>query len=264
VFLQFDGTRDDIYKTLRGVKLLDRKRATIEQCVEHELGVVLVPTLVPGLNTDDIGNIICFALGHFPGVRGVHFQPVSYFGRYPQPPTDADRIMIPEVIRAIEQQTHGLIRVENFTTSGCENALCSLHGNFVVMPNGDLRPWTQQAATSCCTPQPAEIGAAKTRDFVSKYWSSTANLVTLDSIGSSSFGEWDVFLSRTKTHTFCISGMAFQDAWNLDLDRLRDCCIHTVSPDGHLIPFCAFNLTDRQGHSLYRNSVDSNIAPMTG
>ena len=122
------------------------------------------------------------------------------------------------------------------------------------MPNGDLRPWTQQATSSCCPPQPAEIGAAKTRDFVAKHWSAASNLVTLDSFGSSSFGEWDVFLARTKTHTFCISGMAFQDAWNLDLERLRDCCIHTVSPDGRLIPFCAYNLTNRSGEALYRRS----------
>ena len=67
VFLQFDGTRDDIFQTLRGVKLLDRKRAAIEHCAKHHLGVILVPTLVPGLNTNDLGNIIRFALEHFPG-----------------------------------------------------------------------------------------------------------------------------------------------------------------------------------------------------
>jgi uncharacterized radical SAM superfamily Fe-S cluster-containing enzyme len=67
-----------------------------------------------------------------------------------------------------------------------------------------------------------------------------------------SLGDWDVLLQRAKTHTFFLSGMAFQDAWTLDLERLRDCCIHTVSPDGRLIPFCAYNLTNRQGRSLYR------------
>ncbi|MFN8598039.1 MAG: radical SAM protein [Anaerolineae bacterium] len=253
VFLQFDGTSDDIFKVMRGVKLLDRKRAAIEHCAANDLGVVLVPTLVPGVNTADLGNIVDFALQYFPAVRGVHVQPISYFGRYPQAPTDADRITLPEVMRAIEAQTQGRIKVENFTTSGCENALCSLHANFVVMPDGTLRPWTQQASSACCTPQPAEIGAAKTRNFVATYWSSTTNVVSLDSIGSSSFGEWDVFLARTKTHTFCLSGMAFQDAWNLDLDRLRDCCIHTVSPDGRLVPFCAYNLTNQHGQSLYRH-----------
>jgi len=253
VFLQFDGTSDDIFKVMRGVKLLDRKCAAIEHCAANDLGVVLVPTLVPGVNTADLGNIVDFALQYSPAVRGVHVQPISYFGRYPQAPADADRITLPEVMRAIEAQTQGRIKVENFTTSGCENALCSLHANFVVMPDGTLRPWTQQASSACCTPQPAEIGAAKTRNFVATYWSSTTNVVSLDSIGSSSFGEWDVFLARTKTHTFCLSGMAFQDAWNLDLDRLRDCCIHTVSPDGRLIPFCAYNLTNQHGQSLYRH-----------
>lgn len=253
VFMQFDGTRDDILTTIRGVKQLDRKRAAIEQCGENGLAVILVPTLVPNVNTADIGNIIEFALEYFPTVRGVHFQPVSYFGRYPQAPTDADRITIPEVIRMIETQTHGKMKVANFTTSGCENALCSLHGNFVVMPDGELRSWSQKNTSGCCTPQPAEIGAAKTRQFVAQFWSSSENLISLDSIGESKLGDWDVFLTRTKTHTFCVSGMAFQDVWNLDLDRLRDCCIHTVSPDGRLIPFCAYNLTDQMGRSLYRN-----------
>ncbi|MBZ0304532.1 MAG: radical SAM protein, partial [Anaerolineae bacterium] len=61
------------------------------------------------------------------------------------------------------------------------------------------------------------------------------------------------FLARTKTHTFCISGMAFQDAWTLDLERLRECCIHTVSPDGRIIPFCAYNLTSQSGRAIYRD-----------
>ena len=46
--------------------------------------------------------------------------------------------------------------------------------------------------------------------------------------------------------------MAFQDAWTLNLERLRGCCIHVARPDGRLIPFCAFNLTSRSGRPLYR------------
>ena len=40
--------------------------------------------------------------------------------------------------------------------------------------------------------------------------------------------------------------MAFQDAWTLDLDRLRQCHIHVVAPDRRVIPFCAYNLTERR------------------
>jgi uncharacterized radical SAM superfamily Fe-S cluster-containing enzyme len=46
--------------------------------------------------------------------------------------------------------------------------------------------------------------------------------------------------------------MAFQDAENLDLERLRFCCVHVASHDGRLVPFCAWNLTGRDGRTLHR------------
>ena len=70
--------------------------------------------------------------------------------------------------------------------------------------------------------------------------------------------ELDRFLSRLKTHQFAISCMAFQDVWNVDLERIQDCCIHIFSPDGRMIPFCMYNLTDARGQSLYR-SIDTSV-----
>jgi uncharacterized radical SAM superfamily Fe-S cluster-containing enzyme len=46
--------------------------------------------------------------------------------------------------------------------------------------------------------------------------------------------------------------MAFMDAWTLDLERARGCCIHVAVPDGRLIPFCLYNLTAADGTALYR------------
>ena len=43
-----------------------------------------------------------------------------------------------------------------------------------------------------------------------------------------------------------------QDAWNLDLERLKDCCIHVMTRDSRLVPFCAFYLTGVGQRSLYR------------
>jgi uncharacterized radical SAM superfamily Fe-S cluster-containing enzyme len=253
-FLQFDGVDDAIYRELRGRPLLAEKEAAIAHCVEQGIGVVLVPTLVPGVNTEAIGAILDFALAHAPGVRGVHFQPVSYFGRYPEAPRDADRVTIPEVIRAIAGQSGGKVSADAFIPPGCENALCSFHGNFVLMPDGKLQPWTQRKKRCCCQAERADEGAEKARDFVGKYWAMPEPQADVPA-GGPSLGGWDLLLERAKTHVFCISGMAFQDAWNLDLERLRDCCIHTVSPDGRIIPFCAYNLTDAAGHALYRPQV---------
>jgi uncharacterized radical SAM superfamily Fe-S cluster-containing enzyme len=250
IFLQFDGTDDAIYTQLRGRPLLAEKEAAIATCAEHGLGVILVPTLVPGVNTHALGDIVRFALVHAPVVRGVHFQPVSYFGRYPTAPDDAARITIPEVIRALEAQTNGLVKAAQFIPPGCENALCSFHGNFVVLADGRLFGWTRHKPQMCgCQPKPAEGGVAEARSFVAHQWAAPESPATSD---GPSLGGWDEVLERAKTHTFSISGMAFQDAWTLDLERLRDCCIHVVAPDGRIVPFCAYNLTARDGRALYR------------
>ena len=254
VFLQFDGTTDGIYQQIRGRALLETKLAAIARCAEVGVGVVLVPTLVPGVNTGDIGAVLRLALSLMPAVRGVHFQPISYFGRYPTPPTDAMRITIPEIIRAIAEQSGGRIPADTLCPPGGENALCSFHGNYVLMPDGSLKPLTRHTSASCCQPVPAAEGAARSRAFVARHWSSPGLQKGAAAAGGFGLGDWDVFLARKQTHTFCVSGMAFQDAWNLDLERLRDCYIHTASPDGRLVPFCAYNLTDAHGRALYRAS----------
>ena len=46
--------------------------------------------------------------------------------------------------------------------------------------------------------------------------------------------------------------MVFQDAYNLDLTRLKRCYICEVDDDFGIVPFCAYNLTDTEGRALYR------------
>ena len=273
VFLQFDGTRDDIYQRLRGRKLLARKLRAIEHCAAAGLGVVLAPTVAPGVNADNLGAILRFALAHQPAVRGVHFQPISYFGRYPLPlnaaPTDAERITLPEIISALEAQSGGLVRRENFQPAGAENAWCSFNGNFVSLADGRLVPLTRApAAGGCCAPtslaggaQPAPGGLERARHFVARNWAAPGQAAGSGRAAAPSLGEWDVVLQRARTHALCLSGMAFQDAWTLDLERLRECHIHIAAPDGACVPFCAYNLTDRSGRSLYRQTLAPAAVP---
>ena len=256
VFLQFDGTNDEIHRKIRGEELTRVKEAAISSCGKHHLGVVLVPTLVPGINTDDIGRIIKFAISMMPMVRGVHFQPVSYFGRYHAKPTDSGRITIPEVITEIERQSGGRMKVKDFHPPLAENAYCSFSGNFVLMPDGELKTWREEGNSCCCSPQIAADRAKKSQLFVARKWSASKYGETGNKINCGSFmkvDSLDAFLERVEKYSLCVSGMAFQDAWNIDLERLRECFIHVVSPDSRIIPFCAFNLTGVDGKPLYRS-----------
>lgn len=248
VFLQFDGTKDGIYRELRGRELLALKEKAIGNCEKYHIGVVLVPTLVPGVNVDNIGAIVRFALDHIRTVRGVHFQPVSYFGRMPYAPADNDRMTLPEVMDELERQTEGKVKAADLKPAACENALCSFHGNFIRRGNGDLVP-TAPKTSCCCKSTTAEEGAKKAVKFVAGNWSSRQPVRQ----ETEPLSDWDEIINQIRSDSFSISAMAFQDAWNVDLDRIRDCCIHVVTPQGKLIPFCMYNLTDTAGRSLYRD-----------
>jgi tetraether lipid synthase len=265
VFLQFDGTDDEAYRKLRGRRLAEVKRRAIEACAGHGIGVVLVPTLVPGVNTHQIGALLQFAVGLSPAVRGVHFQPVSYFGRYPQPQDGASRITLPELMAAIELQSAGMFKAADFRPPGCENAWCSFHADYLTLPGGKtrrLRP--SEPLSGCCAPIPAEEGALRTMAHVSRQWAGPSSGTPGSVPSTAGDPGWvsdspgcgpmrlDDFLDRARSHTFTVSAMAFQDAWTLDLERLRDCCIHVLDPRYGLVPFCAYNVTAVDGRALYR------------
>ncbi|HWQ61752.1 MAG TPA: radical SAM protein [Negativicutes bacterium] len=258
VFLQFDGLDDAVYEKIRGAALFAAKKAAISRCAELGLGVVLVPTLVPGINTAEIGRVIEFAVGLMPTVRGVHFQPVSYFGRYPQAPADDGRITIPEVVREIELQTGGRMKALDFRPPAAENAYCSFLGNFVLMADGELKPRTQGSRDEGCCQAPAAAGARRAQAFVARRWSAAGNTQAVagearkEGAGDEKLDSLDAFLERVDKYSLCVSGMAFQDVWNVDLDRLRDCFIHVVGLDSRIIPFCAYNITAGNGTPLYR------------
>ncbi|WP_373501534.1 radical SAM (seleno)protein TrsS [Desulfococcus sp.] len=254
VFLQFDGTDDSVYRTLRGRSLLDEKRRAVERCAEAGIGVVLTATLMPGVNTGHIGSIIDLGIALSPAVRGIHFQPVAYFGRYPHPPDDALRITLPEVIVAVIAQGGGRFRAEDFHPPGCEHALCSFSGNFIVLERGRVQPLTRRQDDCCAEPIDAAEGARKAIAATAARWAPPAPDAGPCACGGD---DLDRFIGRASTHSFSISCMAFQDAWTVDLERLRGCCIHTVSPDGRLIPFCAYNLTDCKGRPLHRKTDEA-------
>jgi uncharacterized radical SAM superfamily Fe-S cluster-containing enzyme len=117
-FLQFDGITDEVYRYIRGAELLSHKLKALERCAELKLGVIMVPTLVKNINDNQIGSIIRFAKKWIPTVRGVHFQPMTYLGRYPSAPRNEDRILIPDILSAIENQTEGELKIDNFVPPG--------------------------------------------------------------------------------------------------------------------------------------------------
>jgi uncharacterized radical SAM superfamily Fe-S cluster-containing enzyme len=78
---------------------------------------------------------------------------------------------------------------------------------------------------------------------------------TLKGFNLDSLDKFVTMAEQQEKETIEISGMAFQDAWTLDLQRLSRCYINIVSPEGLLVPFCAYNLTAAGGRPLHRGVV---------
>lgn len=257
VFLQFDGLDDEIYQVLRGRALRDLKLRAIERCREAGLPVVLVPTIAPGVNDHALGEILEFAISHIPYIRGVHIQPISYFGRCGLTPQDK-RLTIPRILKNIEDQTDGLMKASDFGGGGAESPYCSFHASYLRQDCGCLKALPRRQSQCCC------VQSSDAQEFVARQWSKKpqasdcccdtsvsgcCDTSVSDCCDTSSLDE---FLRKTVENTFTVSGMLFQDCWNLDLERLRRCYICEVDTDHGMIPFCAYNLTNINGKALYR------------
>lgn len=293
VYLQWDGMTDDIFTVLRGEKCLEFKLAALKNCQAAGLGVVLVCTLVRGVNDAGVGDLLRFAVAQGAVVRGVHFQPVSSFGRFPWELSAAPRITLSELLELIEAQSGGELPAREFHAPACEHSLCSFsavfertgkHAGAKGEDSGKMGLSHALHAAPCCgggasekrltaAPLDNAEGSRKAKAFVAEHWASPKNGNT-EAVRSSENGGESTAQAARVTQTaqrgnfaeflaasgaeqrFTISAMAFQDALSLDIARVRGCCIHIVTQRGKLIPFCMYNLTSLNGTTLYRGKED--------
>ncbi|MBF8305703.1 MAG: molybdenum cofactor biosynthesis protein [Acidobacteria bacterium] len=81
VYLQFDGVGNAANSHRRVGNLFDVKLQAIENCHNAGISIILVTTLVNGVNNEQVGPIIEFARTNPRRIAFVAFQPVSFTGR---------------------------------------------------------------------------------------------------------------------------------------------------------------------------------------
>jgi 7,8-dihydro-6-hydroxymethylpterin dimethyltransferase len=91
VYLQFDGVTNAANSHRKVGNLFDVKKRAIENLHAAGVDVVLVVTVVNGVNNDQVGPIVEFAIANADKVTVVSFQPVSFTGR-DEDVTDEDRL----------------------------------------------------------------------------------------------------------------------------------------------------------------------------
>jgi uncharacterized radical SAM superfamily Fe-S cluster-containing enzyme len=220
-YLSFDGLDDGLHEIASGRHLAALKRQAVERLSEAGIAVVLVPVLLPGAGLEYLGGIISFAREHMPAVRGVHFQPMALMGRFPEGMGSQGRTTIPDVLRALEEASSGELRTQDFVPGSVEHALCSFRAVYILGADGRLHAVSgkDRQAGKASTP-------ANARKVASQQW------------------------SASKMPIITIGGMAFQDAYTVDIQRLKRCTTHIIG-SRLLYPLCAKYLTSTDGTRLY-------------
>jgi len=256
IYLQFDGTREDIHMFTRGRKMIEIKKAAIANCEKAGMGVLLVPVIVRGLNDDNIGDILRFAKSKMPVVKGIHFQPASYFGRFPyEQPSDEKRMTLPDVLKNLIDQTDDGFEMDHFIPRKRFDSHCAFSSLFLLDYDNKLHAATKigEESKDLIKERMDAYKAAKKEKDNSDYFTSGANTFTdkhwrMGEKGKSD--EWEA-IGRIRDYRLSISGMPFQDVWNIDIDRLKGCCVHVVGAENRLVPLCAYHLTAADGTRIY-------------
>lgn len=239
IYLQFDGLDDDVYRAIRAAPLLAAKLRALDACRDAGLPVVLVPTVVRGVNDHQLGGILGFALDRLDVVRGVVFQPVARMGRWSE---DGGHLSIAGVARRVAAQT-SYLGERDLLPFPCCSPRCAA-ATVLLRSEGGAVPLTRYVTPGLYRRLLAAVGERNYLDVLAGTEDGAlAAVAGACGCGIGLPGAARELLRRS----LVVTVQAFMDAETCDLARLGQCCIVVPTPAGTLAPFCGWNLTDRSG-----------------
>ncbi len=245
VYLQFDSLRGEVHKTLRGADLREVRARALDRLDEAGVSTTLVVTVKRGLNDDELGEIIDFALTR-PCVRGVTFQPVQVAGRHENFDPLKDRITLSEVRRRIAEQSP-VFALNDIVPVPC-NPDC-LAMAYAVKVGDKVMP-----LTGMFDPAVYIEGTRNTivferdpvvRDHIFKLFATNHSPESQAGCLSDllcCLPQVQAPADLGYQNVFRVLIMQFIDAHSFDLRAVKKSCVHMAQPDGTLIPFDTFNL----------------------
>ena len=266
IYLQFDGMEAATHLALRGRDLRAAKARALERSAEAGLALMLVAAVEAGVNDHELSAVVRHGIEH-PAVRGVVFQPVTHAGRHAtfDPGT---RLTNADIIHGLVAQCPDWFRPSDFFPVPCCAPTCRsitylLADDEDVLPIPRLLPMERYLdyLANRALPDPT------LRGVLEGLWSASSVPGTdamgervaaalraaglpdgLGDLAGNAFAACaacgiDVpdALNELAAKAFMIVIQDFQDAYTLNVRQLMKCCVEQITPDGRLIPFCAYN-----------------------
>jgi len=270
IYMSFDGI------TKETNPWIEQNKKAIENLRKVNLKVVLVPVLIGGKNLHETGKIVRFALDNMDIVRGVNFQPISFCGRVTKikdKKRDVQRVDYVQMMAEIEKEFGGQISRDDFypvpfvfpiskliellkgetqveftAHPGCGGA------TYIFYDDGKPIPITRfvdaEGLLNFVNKQSGKKGPLKKLRVAASFLKNIDNFVDYDKapkgfdlkqiLKDAAIGGSYDSLRGFHYKSLFVGSMWFQDAWNLNIDRLKRCVIHYTTLEG-IVPFCSYN-----------------------
>jgi len=253
IYLQFDSFRNDVLQTMRGANLTHIRDEALAHLNILNLSTTLVVTLQKGLNDDEIGAIIDFALKQT-CVRGVTLQPTQIAGRIDHFDVVTDRITLTEVRSKILEQTN-VFDADDLIPVPCNPDALAM--GYALKLGGQVFPLTRYI-------NPADLLDNSRNTIVYEQDENLhSQMIKLFSTGNSVEDATEKLHSLlcclpqihapslSYNNLFRVIIMQFIDAYNFDVRSIKKSCVHIVNKDYKIIPFETMNLFYRDHRKKY-------------
>lgn len=265
IYLQFDSFEAAPLLQLRGLDLREVRKKALEHLNVFNLSTTLVVTLQKGLNDQEIGKIVDFALKQ-PCVRGVTFQPTQLAGRVENFDPSRDRLTLSEVRQKILEQTNAFAPEDLIPVPCNPDALCMAYalkqGEAVIPLTRYMNPedLLKNSRNTIVYEQDAALKENLIRLFSTSQSAETASLELKSLLCCLPKIEAPNELGYE--NVFRVIIMQFLDAHNFDVRSVKRSCVHIVDTEGRLIPFDTMNLFYRNGLRDKLEALRNTYAPL--
>jgi uncharacterized radical SAM superfamily Fe-S cluster-containing enzyme len=265
VILQLDGFTDEIQRVIRGVPLMDVKWKALEHLAEFGISTQIAYVPARGVNEHQLGDAVRLMMER-DHILSLLIQPVARTGHgggtFPVDPMD--RLTIPGVIRAIDEQTGGQVAREDFIPLPCSHPLCVSLTYLLKMDDASYLPFPrfvdmkkhldlfQQTATL----EPSAQTESALQQSIADLWSASGEIPNSDKIikalrrallemfPAKAVNRQELIrIAERQAKTIFIHH--YMDRHDFDLERLMKCCHHYPQIDGRIMPACGFNMFHR-------------------
>lgn len=261
IYLQFDSFKPEALTKLRGKDLTDIRTKALENLNKLNLSTTLVVTLQKGVNDDEIGKIIEFALQQ-PCVRGVTFQPTQIAGRLENFDPATDRLTLTEVRSEILKQTNIFVPNDLLPVPCNPDALVMA---YALKIDGQVFPLTH-----LINPDDLINNSKNTiiyeqddrlKNHMMRMFSTAYSVENVDSDLKSLLCCLPQISAPNLNYNnlFRIIIMRFIDAYDFDVRAIKKSCVHIVHKNGKIIPFETMNLFYRDEKEQYLEELRKEI-----